>query len=56
MANAQLFLRLQRLNQGVSLTMGNMHSRAPVFTESVSAVSVIRGSPRPEKKIEKLNK
>jgi hypothetical protein len=49
MANAQLFLWLQRLNQGVSITMGNTHSRAPVFIDSVSTVSVIRGSPRPEK-------
>jgi hypothetical protein len=29
-----------------------MYSCAPVFTDSVSAVSVIRGSPQPEKKFE----
>jgi hypothetical protein len=33
-----------------------MYSRAPVSTDSASAVSVIRGLPRLEKKIGKLKK
>jgi hypothetical protein len=35
---------------------GSIYSRAPVSIDSVPAVSVIRGSPQPEKKIGKLRK
>jgi hypothetical protein len=36
------------------LAVEGVYSRAPVSTDSVSAVSVFRGLPRPEKRIGKL--